>query len=85
MTLSEGLKKSFSQQYMLVDFEYVFLNESFGLEIWPTYYQHRDGLMSKIRWQKNNFSALGRVSKLVVVKLFLTTTNVGRFLISFLK
>jgi len=48
MTLSQGLKKSFSQQHMLVDFEYIFLNESFGYEIWHTCYQHRDGLVPKI-------------------------------------
>jgi len=48
MTLSQGLKKSFSQQHMLVDFEYIFLNEFFGLEIWHTCYQYRDGLMPKI-------------------------------------
>jgi len=41
MTLSKRLKKSFSQQHMLVDLEYTFLNESFGLEIWHTCYQHR--------------------------------------------
>jgi len=69
---------------MLVDVEYLFLNESFGLEIWHTCYQHREGLMKKNSWQESNFSPLGRVSKLVVVKFFLTTPYVGSFLISFL-
>jgi len=84
MTLSQRLKKSFFQQHMLVDFDNIFLKESIGLETWHTCYQNRDRLMPKIWWQKNNSSTLGRVSKLVVAKIFLTTTHVDRFLISFL-
>jgi len=47
MTLSQGFKKSFPQQYMLGDFEYLFLNEYFGLEIWHTCYQHKVRLMAE--------------------------------------
>jgi len=83
MTLLQGLNFFSSQQHMLVDFEYLFSNEYFGLEIWHTCYQHRDGLMPKISWQKNNFSTFRKVSKLAVMKFFLTTTHVGRFLLSF--
>jgi len=60
MTLSQGLKKSFSQQHMLVDYEYLFSNESFGLEIWHICYQYRDGLMPKISWQKKKIQPLGK-------------------------
>jgi len=55
MTLFQGLKKSFLQQHMLVDFEYLPFCKSFVLEIWHTCYQHRDGLMPKISWQKYIF------------------------------
>jgi len=74
MTLSQGLKKSFSQQHMLVDFEYLFcvnlLTLKFGTHIIN---------IEMISWQENDFSALGKMSKLAVVKFFLTTTHVGRF------
>jgi len=80
VTLSQVLKKSFLQRHMLVDFEYILLCKSFVFEIW--HYQHRDGLMTKNSWQKNNYSSLGRVSKLAAMNFFLTTTHVGRFRIS---
>jgi len=41
------VRKSFSQRHMLVELEYLFLCKSFGLEIWQTFYQLRDGLMPK--------------------------------------
>ena len=76
--------KLFSQLTpMLVDFEYLLLNTISGLETFPTCYQHKDNRMPKISCWNNKLSALGRVSKLEVVKwffpLFLTTTHVGRF------
>jgi len=72
------LKKSFSQQHMLVDFEYLSLNESFGLEIWHTYYQHRYGLITKISCQKKNFNPW-KIVKVGSKEIFLTGTYVGRF------
>jgi len=32
---------------MLVDFKHLFVSKSFELEIWHTYYQHRDDFMTK--------------------------------------
>jgi len=48
MTLYQGLKTSFSQLHILVDFEYIFLGEFFDLEIWNTCFQHRDDFMERI-------------------------------------
>jgi len=42
-----AIVKFFSQLHMLVDFEYLFLYKSFGLEIWHICYYHRDDLMEK--------------------------------------
>ena len=76
--------KLFSQLTpMLVDFEYLLLNTFFGLENFPTCYQHKGYHVSKISCWNNKPSILGRVSKLEVVKwffpFFLTITHVGRF------
>jgi len=71
--------------YILVDFKYLFLCEFFELEIWLTCYQHRDNLVKENSWQKQKNSILGRVSKLAIVKLSVTTTHVGRFQIPFLE
>jgi len=40
----------FSQSHILVDFEYLFLYESFGLEICHTCYEHRNDVMPKNSW-----------------------------------
>ena len=48
--------------------KYHFVGESFELEIWHTYYQHKYDLMKKNSWQKKKFSIFGRVTKLVAVK-----------------
>jgi len=46
------------------------LGEYYVLLIWHTFYQHRDDLIPKFSWQKNNFSYFGKVSKLAAVKFF---------------
>ena len=55
------------QQHKLVDLKYLFVGESFELEIWHTCYQHKYGFMEKIHGKKK-FSILGRVAKLAAVK-----------------
>jgi len=48
---------------MLIDFEYLFWDKSFELEIWHTCYQHRGYLMKKNSWQKKKFSILAKGGK----------------------
>jgi len=55
---------------MLVDFKYPFLCGSFGLEICHTCYQHKDGLVPKISWEKNKNSTIGKVLKLAAINFF---------------
>jgi len=59
MTLSQGLKKSFSQQHMLVDFEYVFLNESLALKFGTHVINIEMGSCQKYHGKKTNFQPLG--------------------------
>ena len=60
----------FSQLHMLVNLEYYFLCESFGLEVFHTCNQHKDFFTPIIPWAKTISSILGRVPKLVAMKLF---------------
>ena len=63
---------------MLVDFEYSFLCESFGLEILHTCNQHRDGLMPKNLWPIFFFNTWKGV-KVGSSEIFLIAIHVGRF------
>jgi len=71
--------------YILVDLKKNVLCEVFELEICRTCYQHRDNFFKKKFMASQKNSILGRVSKLAIIKLFVTTTPVGRFRISFLE
>jgi len=63
---------------MLVDYKYLFLYKSFGLEIWITYFQHRELDGPKISWQKEKNNPW-EVVKIGNNEIFFTTTHVGRF------
>jgi hypothetical protein len=52
---------------LLVNLEYLFLNQSCSFDIWYTCFQHNNDFVSKISCINNNFLALGRVSKLAAV------------------
>jgi hypothetical protein len=53
---------------MLVAFQLLFFGESFGLEIWHDFFHHEVHIVPKFSWSKDNFSTVGRVSKLVAMK-----------------
>ena len=48
--ISHGCRKSFSQLHMLGELEYLFFGKSFDPEIWHSFYQYRDDLMTNIPW-----------------------------------
>jgi len=66
-------------------FQTSFLCESLESKIWLICYQYRDEHGKKSHGKNKKRSILGRVSKLAIVKLFLTTTYVGGFRKSFLE
>ena len=47
------------EPYKLVDLKYRFVGESFELEFWHTYYQHKYDFMKKKLWQKKSPQSLG--------------------------
>jgi len=53
---------------MLVDLKYLFLHKSFVFEIFHTFNQYIDGLMTKNLCEKKKISVLGKVSTLAIVK-----------------
>ena len=52
---------------LLVNLEYLFLNQSSSFEIWYTCCQHNNDFVSKISCINKKFPALGRVSKLAAM------------------
>ena len=56
--------------YKFEDLKYRFVGESFELEFWHTYYQHKYDFKKKKFMAKKKGSIFGRVARLTVVKFF---------------
>jgi len=69
---------------MLVEYQNLFLYASFVLEIWHTFYQHRNDFMPKFSHvAKEQFFIPWEDVNVGSSEIFLTTTHVGRLQISF--
>ena len=60
---------------MLVDLKYHFVDESFELEFWHTYYQHKYDFMKKNLWQKKNVFNLWEGGKVGSTEIFYILVN----------